>query len=370
MKIAIVAHSALGGSVYFAVSLARQLALRGHGTWLLAPGQLPYQAVVDAAPGLEYREIPAPLVGADGIPEDASPFISLVMELHAAERLDVINVHYVVPWLAYLVPLRAEMGVPIIGTFHGTDLYPTEEMAPLQQATLAVARQADALSVVCRCGLDELEPGAVCIPNFTFDRAPSEPPPRNPQLLLHISNFRPVKNVHFLLHAFAAYVDRYPEPGPRLDLIGEGPEKGVAKELVDSLGLADRVSFLPPVLDRDELMREIAASGAVVLTSHRECCPLVFLEAMTCGTLCMGSRVGGIPDLLEGGRGELYEPGDVDSFVTVLNRCAADPAHVGAMTGRASEYVATELTADAIAARYEAMYERVATTAGSARGTG
>lgn len=359
MKIAIVSHSALGGSVHFSVALARMLAARGHQVWHVAPEGLPFADLLEGVENLARVELPAP-VETDAGPSDLWPVVTTLAELVANEGVDVVNVHYAFPYMIYLVPFRKLIGAPVVGTLHGTDILPTPELESLQQVARKVLHQADALTAPCAVDDELFQHGVEYIPNFAPDPAPdTRTYEKVPHRILHVSNFRPVKNIPLLIHALRGTLDRIGECAAELVLVGEGPVLGEVKALVSELNLDRQVSFLPAITDRDALMREIAKAGAVVLPSDHECCALVFLEAMQCRTLCIGTSSGGTPALLAPDRGMLFEPGDLDRLIHLLERRLIDCPTCEQKIEAAYEWVTTICSPSTVTARYERVYERV-----------
>jgi N-acetyl-alpha-D-glucosaminyl L-malate synthase BshA len=140
------------------------------------------------------------------------------------------------------------------------------------------------------------------------------------KILLHISNFRPVKNIPTLVRVFDAVRRRHPA---RLLLVGDGPERLPVEELVAELGLTDAVSFLG---SQEYVEDIIPLADAFLLPSLHESFGLVVLEAMAMGVPVVATNTGGTPEVVgEGECGFLRDPKDVDGQVEAILRLLEDP---------------------------------------------
>lgn len=143
--------------------------------------------------------------------------------------------------------------------------------------------------------------------------------PEYGRLLLFVGRLVPVKGIDVLLRALAQHNAAAPGQGARLVLAGEGPLRRRLEALAAELGLAQSVRFLgqrPP----EEVALWLNAADALVLSSHNEGCPNVVLEALSCGAPVVASRVGAVPDLLDGSCGVTCEPGDAAGLAEALGR--------------------------------------------------
>lgn len=125
------------------------------------------------------------------------------------------------------------------------------------------------------------------------------------KVIVHISNFRKVKRIEDVVHTFY-HIQK--EIDAKLVLIGDGPECAVISELVDTLELTDKVLFL----GKQKRVEDILSIADIkLLMSQKESFGLVLLEAMACGVPCIGTNVGGIPEVIDHGKtGYLVELGD------------------------------------------------------------
>jgi N-acetyl-alpha-D-glucosaminyl L-malate synthase BshA len=141
------------------------------------------------------------------------------------------------------------------------------------------------------------------------------------RLLVHCSNFRPLKRVADVVRIFANVSTRIPS---RLLMIGDGPELGRARETAEDLGLLDRVCFQREVR---KIQHYLPLGDLFLLPSERESFGLAALEAMACGLPVVCSETGGLPEVVEDGvTGYLHPVGDV---AAAADRCCdvlLDPA--------------------------------------------
>jgi N-acetyl-alpha-D-glucosaminyl L-malate synthase BshA len=178
------------------------------------------------------------------------------------------------------------------------------------------------------------------------------------RLLLHVSNFRPVKRVLDVVEIFDRVQKRIPAT---LLMVGDGPDRPAAEALCREKGLAARVSFLGNTPALEEVM---PSADLYVLPSNSESFGLSALEAQACGVPVLGYDVGGLPEVVENGvTGFLREVGDVDGLAEDGIALLGDARRLAEMRGASRERAVTRFDADAMVARYIAIYERVLTEA-------
>jgi N-acetyl-alpha-D-glucosaminyl L-malate synthase BshA len=376
LSIGILCHQTYGGSGVVASELALSLAAAGHVVHLFShdvPPRLarsPGPVQVHVAQGFPY-----PLF--HSTPHDLA-ITSSIVALHRNEGLDIVHAHYALPhavsgYLARAAALADGIcgGRPapkLVTTLHGTDITLVGIDPSYEPLTRFVIGQSDAVTAVseslarrtrdnfCRGG--DGEPCAIdVIPNFV-DTALFHPDAGGradgPPTAVHVSNFRAIKRVPWLLEAFArATRDRE----ARLTLVGDGPEQAASRETARRLGIADRVLFLG---ERDALPELLAPADAFVLSSRDESFGLSALEAMSCGTPVVATRVGGVPEVVDDGEtGLLADAEDLDGFAGNLAQLLFDRDRARAM-GRAARAAAVERFArERVVGRYEALYRRL-----------
>lgn len=380
LSIGILCHPTYGGSGVVASELALSLAAAGHDVHLFShavPPRLarsPGPVQVHVAQGFPY-----PLF--HSTPHDLA-ITSAILNLHRSEGLDVVHAHYALPHAvsAYLARAAAladdvcggRRAPRLVTTLHGTDITLVGIDPSYEPLTRFVIAQSDAVTAVsedlarrtrenfCRGG--DSEPCAIdVIPNFVdtalFHPDAGREARLGPPNAVHVSNFRAVKRVPWLLEAFAlATAGRE----ARLTLVGDGPEQASARASAARLGIADRVLFLG---ERDALPELLAPADVFVLSSRDESFGLSALEAMSCGTPVVATRVGGVPEVVEDGvTGLLAEVDDLDGFAARLAQLLFDRERSIEM-GRAARAAAVERFArERVIGRYEALYRRLLAT--------
>jgi N-acetyl-alpha-D-glucosaminyl L-malate synthase BshA len=173
-------------------------------------------------------------------------------------------------------------------------------------------------------------------------------------LLVHLSNFRPVKRVLDVIEIFARVAQALPA---RLLLIGDGPDRSAAEFLTMRLGIADRVDFVGKQENVNELL---ALSDLMLMPSEMESFGLAALEAMACRVPAVATRVGGVPELIDSGvNGLLFDVGDVDSMAAGAISILSDPAHLQTMASAARRTAQDHFCSSRIIPLYERYYERI-----------
>jgi teichuronic acid biosynthesis glycosyltransferase TuaC len=258
--------------------------------------------------------------------------------LHAEFPFDVIDAHYAFPDGAAATLLAAHFGVPVAVTVRGGDLDLLPRFRLRRRAITRTLRRADRIFAVSQhIAARAVELGAsprsiLVVPNgvdpATFSYADSEAArrtvgaPAGRPLLLCVANLLAEKGQHVLIEAFARMQATAPEPW--LVLIGSDPSplrvyRRRLERLIARHHLGQRIRLLGSV-DQDALRHWYHAADVLVLPTFREGSPNVVREALACGTPVVGSRVGGVPELIASEEmGLLVEPGDVDGLARRLD---------------------------------------------------
>jgi N-acetyl-alpha-D-glucosaminyl L-malate synthase BshA len=293
---------------------------------------------------------------------------TMMADVADTQQLDVLHVHYAMPFAAsaFLAKqLVAPRALPVVTTLHGTDITVVAQQAAFLRMTKFSIESSDRVTAVSRflrdATIDSLgirRPIEV-IPNFVdadvFAPGKRRTPliaPAGARVLMHASNFRPVKNVGMVVRIFAAVHERM---DARLVMVGDGPEKPSAEALARELGVAKHVLFL----GNQEVMEELLPMADVfLLPSSTESFGLVALEAMSAGVPVVASRVGGLPELVESGvTGFLAPLDDLDAHVAAVLSLLTDETRRRRF-GRAGRKVAIDrFHVDRIVDRYRKVYE-------------
>ena len=372
MKIAISCHPTYGGSGAVATELGLELAERGHEIHFISYAQ-PFR--LD-----RFRErVYFHEVEMDQYPLFEHPHyaLALAVTLHEVAShydLDLIHAHYAIPhatsaWLASQMR-NGQAGPRIITTLHGTDITLTGQHPSFHTITRFSIQHSHGLTAVSRFLREEtersfgIEEGRIqVIPNFIDteryrrDREPCHRAtlaPDGQKIIMHISNFRPVKRVEDVVRVFARIQEEMPA---RLIFVGDGPDRPRAQQRAEELGVEEDVVFLGKHSSVEELL---ACSDLFLLTSESESFGLAALEAMACGSPVVATRVGGIPEVVvDGETGILADLGDTDGMGEAALSILGDDGRWEEMS-RAGRAVAVErFSADGVVPVYERFYRDV-----------
>ncbi len=377
LRIGILCHPTYGGSGVVASELALSLAESGHEVHVFSHEVPPRLA---RSPGLvqmhRAQGIPYPLF--HSTPHDLA-ITSAILDVHRASGLDILHAHYALPHAvsAYLARAAAQSdhdrpAPRIVTTLHGTDITligNDPSYAPLTQFVIAAS---DAVTTVShwlanetrlRFCPDQSAPCAIEVIHNFVDTDWFSPSSRREAsacrrgdgpTVVHVSNFRAVKRVPWLVRAFARSLQGR---AATLVLVGDGPELPECRNVARELKIADRVVFLG---ERDILPELLAPADVFALSSSSESFGLSALEAMSCGTPVVATDVGGVGEVVEHGvTGLLAKPDDLDGFAAHLGSLLFSPEKARTMGAAAREAAVTRFGRAHIVARYEALYRRV-----------
>jgi N-acetyl-alpha-D-glucosaminyl L-malate synthase BshA len=372
LRVGITCYPTFGGSGIVATELGRRLAERGdqvHFISMSLPYRLPayernvffHEVAADSYP-LFAQNPPLPLMLA-----------SMMADVAETQKLDVLHVHYAMPFAtsAFLAKqLVAPRRLPVVTTLHGTDITVVGQQPAFFRMTKFSPSTVRYIHTIIHAALKDATVDSLgihkpieVIPNFVDPTvfAPKKKrasllAPAGAKVLMHASNFRPVKNVEMVVRIFAAVHERM---DARLVMVGDGPDKPRAEQLARTLGVAKHVLFL----GNQEVMEELLPLADVfLLPSSTESFGLVALEAMSAGVPVVASNVGGLPELVESGQtGFLVPPGDVAAHVKAVLKVLGDAA-LRRRFGAAGRKVARErFDVDRVVERYRKVYEGLVT---------
>ena len=372
MKIGITCYPTYGGSGAIATELGIELAQRGHEIHFISyaqPFRLPH--FMERVYFHEVETTRYPLF------EHNNYSLSLAAMMHEVatrQKLDLLHVHYAIPhatsaWIAKEMlgdrhPLR------IVTTLHGTDITLVGQERSYFDITRFSIQKSDGITSVSDYlkretveRFDVPAEGIEVIHNFvdpelyqrgshpcrkdTFMR-PDE------MLVMHVSNFRPVKRIADVVRIFARIHRQIPS---KLVFVGDGPERPTATAEADALGITDRVIFLGK---QDSVAELLACADLLLLPSASESFGLVALEAMASGVPVVASNAGGIPEVVEdGATGHLANVGDVEAMAEAGISILSDNAKWSRMSVAAQQVARERFGADVVVPQYERYYERV-----------
>jgi N-acetyl-alpha-D-glucosaminyl L-malate synthase BshA len=375
MNVGIVCYASVGGSGIVATELAKSLAARGHAVHVLST-DTPFRFGA-YQPGLTFHRVHTPAYPLFREPQYVLALASRIVQVAREVGLDIIHAHYAVPhataaYLAKQILLRPGSGpVPqVITTLHGTDITLVgsdhsyaETVAFSIDGSDGVTAVSESLRQDTYRTLAVRKPIAV-IPNFldcdVYHRLPEASlrarycPAGCEKLVIHVSNFRPVKRVPAVVDVFARIAAKVPA---RLLLVGDGPDLPQALDMAKSLGVSKLVDALG---EQDQIIPLLSVSDLFLLPSAQESFGLAALEAMACEVPVVASRVGGLHEVIDHGvTGFLHDPSDIqgmaDSGIVLLT----DPELHARIADAGRRSVRKRFCRDLIVPQYEAFYSEI-----------
>jgi N-acetyl-alpha-D-glucosaminyl L-malate synthase BshA len=367
MRIGIVCYPTVGGSGVVATEMAHALALRGHDVHLLSydrPSRLRR-----GVPGLRFHQVAVSAYPLFRYPPYDLALATRMLEVREEAHVDIFHVHYAIPHAVSAFLARSMCGdngcLPFVTTLHGTDITVVGSDRAYLRPTRFAIEQSDAVTAVSRFLADEthlvfgVRKEVEVVPNFVdierfkpVARRPWSERPEQERVLVHASNFRPVKRLADIVRAFAAIRRELPA---RLVLIGDGPDREHAMAVAADLGCQQKVEHLGM---QDHLETVLPQADLFLSASETESFGLSMLEAMSCGVPCVSTAVGGVAEVL-GDTGRLVPFGQPDAMARAAIAILQDPAQHESLAARARARAVEHFATDRIVAQYEQIYARV-----------
>ncbi len=374
MKVAMVCYPTAGGSGVVATELALALAARGHETHMLSYAPpLRLRAFDDRVRWHEVEVTSYPLFR---YPPYEVALASRLAEVVEEEGIDVVHAHYAIPHaLAALLvkDVVAPRRLPVVTTLHGTDITIVGQDRAYARVTAYAIRASDVVTAVSdylRRETDRvfgaLRPidvihNFVDLGRFHPDREPARRRAfarTGEALLVHVSNFRPVKRSTAAVEVLARVVRERPAV---LLMVGDGPDRAACEARARELGVRDRVRFVGAQAEVESLL---PLADLFLLPSEYESFGLAALEAMACGTPTIAFAAGGLPEVIEDGvDGRLLPPHDDAAMGDAVLELLGDDGRRAAMGLAARASAERRFALDRIVPAYEAVYERAVATA-------
>lgn len=376
MRIGITCYPTYGGSGVVATELGIELAASGHDVHFISYSQ-PFR-LSGRDQGISYHEVPVSSYPLFEFPPYDLALASRMAEVAELYELDLLHVHYAIPHsvsalLARQILESRGRKLPFVTTLHGTDI----TLVGLDRSYLSITRhgiqESDGVTSISEYlkretikHFDIRRPIEV-IPNFVNcdvytpicdedARAKARLRFAQPEeaLLIHLSNFRPVKRVVDVVKMFWRVAKEIPA---KLVLVGDGPDRSAAEWLAHELGIHTRIHFIGKQEKVNELL---PLADLMVMPSELESFGLAALEAMACKVPAIATRVGGVPELVDDGvTGLLFNVGDVDAMATETVKLLTDKSRFAAMRDAARKAAQTRFCASLVLPRYVKYYERV-----------
>lgn len=371
MRIGITCYPTYGGSGAVATELGIALARRGHEIHFITyqqPFRLP-----SFLPRIYFHEVD---VGRYPLFEYPPYDLALAVRMHEvvlAHKLDLLHVHYAIPhatsaWIAkeMLAPTRPD--IRVLTTLHGTDITIVGQDPSFHAITKFSIEHSDGLTAVSRFLQRETVRAFGCtgceievIPNFIdpeiYDRTKYKASLRDQfgpaeRVLMHISNFRPVKRVRDVVRVFARVRESVPSV---LVMVGDGPERVHAEAEARELGVDERVFFLGKI---ETVAPLLSAADLFLLPSQSESFGLSALEALASGVPVVGSSTGGLPEVVRDGEsGALCPVGDVEGMAAAAAAILRDRDRWESMSAFAARDARARFALDDVVEQYESFYD-------------
>ena len=371
MNIGITVYPTYGGSGIVGSELGKELAERGHTVHFISSA-LPTR-LTELNERVRFHEVEMmsyPLFEHQPYTLALATKMATVAE---EENLDLLHVHYAIPHSISAIlareSLKPNRRLPVVTTLHGTDI----TLVGADRSYLPITRygieQSDGVTAISHYlkkatketfHFDDI----VVIPNFVCQHDYKRQPvsslkeslsPHGEPLLVHVSNFRPVKRPVDCVEIFARVLKQGIKA--RLVMVGDGSERTNAEHRARCLGIYEQCSF---VGKQPRIVDYLSVSDVLLLPSEQESFGLAALEAMACEVPVIASRVGGIPEVVtDGDTGFLSEVGNVDKMSIDAARLLADPELRLDMGRRARESAISRYRTDVVIPQYIAYYEQV-----------
>ena len=376
MRIGIVLYPTFGGSGVVATELGKALARKGHEIHFISYSQ---PVRMDAfQQGVFFHEVMVPDYPLFHFDPYEVALTSTLVRTALQEKLDLIHVHYAIPhapaaFMAREILKTKGLSVPFVTTLHGTDITLVGKNQSYEPVISFAINQSDAVTAVSSYLKEEtlrhfsitknievvynfIDPFAIAEEKKECTKAIAAP--NGEKVVMHISNFRKVKRVQDVIQAFRLIVEKIP---CRLIMVGDGPERNMAENLAEELGIRKHCMFIGKVKNSLSIL---PCADVFFLPSASESFGLSALEAMACGIPVIGSNAGGMPEVqIHGKTGFLSEVGDYQDMAKNALLILTDNSLSSAFS-KACIKQANAFRLDIILPQYEAIYQRVLLEAG------
>jgi N-acetyl-alpha-D-glucosaminyl L-malate synthase BshA len=375
LKIGITGYPTYGGSGVVATELGLELAQRGHEVHFISYAQ-PIRLNRPAA-NIHYHEVEVSRYPLFDYPPYDLALATRMAEVSELYELDLLHVHYAIPHSVSAMLARQMLAagpknrkLPFVTTLHGTDITLVGQDRSYLPITRFSIDQSDGVTAISEYLRErtvrefEVKNEIQVIYNFVncdvycrekngSDRR-AEYAPNGERVLLHISNFRPVKRVTDVIEIFDRVRKEIPS---KLLLMGDGPDRSPAEWLAVQKGIHDDVIFLGK---REQVYETLAISDVLLMPSELESFGLAALEAMASEVVPIATKVGGVPEVIEHGKsGFLAEVGEVDRMAGYAVEVLKDESKLRAMGKQCRDAARARFCTTKIIPQYEDFYRRV-----------
>ncbi|BDH61410.1 glycosyl transferase [Lysinibacillus sp. PLM2] len=371
LKIGITCYPTVGGSGVIATELGKMLAERGHEIHFIT-SSVPFR-LKKIYPNVFFHEVEVNNYSVFQYSPYDIALASKMADVIKSEKLDCIHVHYAIPHAVCAVLAREICGenIGIITTLHGTDISVLGQDSTLSHAIKYGIEKSDIVTAVSNSlkeqtyELIDTTKEIETIYNFVDDTVfrPIDAGnlkeqfgiKENERVIIHVSNFRKIKNLPDVIHTFLKIREQMPS---KLLLVGDGPEKNRVMDLVKYSPYKQDILFLGKQENVEELF---SISDLMLLLSEKESFGLVLLEGMACGVPGIGTAVGGIPEVIEHGvNGYIVPLGGVEQAADYALELLSDEEKLNDFRRAAISASQTKFNSKLIIDHYEQLYERLA----------
>ena len=371
MKIGITCYPTYGGSGIVATELGLELANRGYEVHFIS-----YANPIRLDPGIpriHYHEVEVSNYPLFQFPPYCLALASRMAEVAERYDLDLLHVHYAIPHSISALLARQMTAkvrkLPFITTLHGTDITLVgvdRSYFPITKFSIEESDGVTSISEYLRARTVEefgVSNEIRVIHNFvncdTYSPDPAKSvarsyAPGDDKILIHVSNFRPVKRALDCVRILAEARTQVPA---HLLMVGDGPDRGPAESLARSLNVEENVTFLGK---QNHVERLLPQAHALLMPSELEGFGLAALEAMACGVPAVATNVGGVPELVTHGvDGYLEAPGDIAAQAGRVVALLSDARLHGRMAQAARHTATSRFCTERIIPQYEKYYKEV-----------
>jgi N-acetyl-alpha-D-glucosaminyl L-malate synthase BshA len=373
MNIGITVFPTYGGSGIVGSELGRELSERGHSVHFISYA-LPTR-LCRLNERMQFHQVDLFDYPLFEFPPYDLALASKILEVAESRRLDVLHMHYAIPHAtaAYLARemYKPQRYLPFVTTLHGTDITLVGSRRSFLPITRFSIAQSDAVTAISRYLADETcrtfgNCGVEVIPNFInaeeYRRRANEElrsnlAPAGEKLLIHVSNFRPVKRITDCIHTLARIRRERSDLPVRLIMCGDGPERLGAEDLARDYGLNNDVLFAGQV---PNIADYLSVADLLLLPSETESFGLAALEAMACQVPVIATRTGGLPEVvLHGETGYLVDLGDTKTMADCAIAIISNDRKRREMGERGRAWAIEQFNTDRVIPQYEKLYERI-----------
>jgi N-acetyl-alpha-D-glucosaminyl L-malate synthase BshA len=375
LKIGITCYPTYGGSGVVATELGLELAQRGHEIHFISYAQ-PIRLDRPTA-NIHYHEVEVSRYPLFDYPPYDLALATRMAEVSELYDLDLLHVHYAIPHSVSALLARQMLAagpkkrkLPFVTTLHGTDITLVGQDRSYLPITRYSIEQSDGVTAISEYLRErtvrefEVKNHIEVIYNFVncdvycreknFAERRAEYAPNGERILVHVSNFRPVKRVTDVIEIFDRVRKQIPS---KLLLMGDGPDRSPAEWLAVQKGIHNDVIFLGK---REQVYETLAISDVLLMPSELESFGLAALEAMASEVVPITTNVGGVPEVVENGKsGFLAEVGDVETMARYAIDILKDESRLRAMGKQCREAARARFCTIKIIPQYEAFYRRV-----------